>query len=219
MSALKWIVSEAKKLKKQYPKRFKTWREYVAQASAIYSSKHRGKSPIGKKKVGAVKIIQKGEKKDAKVTKVLQQVRGKSGVFKGYKKIAGTHKDTKSHNVNIRVVSGVKNKKINGLPTYHDSDMAREIKLYSENDGQLYFQQRRPILINLGKKYKKGTFDVMKASKLWRYFIDSALKKYHKEFGTGKDWYKLMDTHDRQLLALEMAHETKDEFDLGNFTN
>jgi len=188
MTALEWIVTEAKKIKKQYPKRFKTWREYVAQASAIYSSKHRGKSPVGKKKVGAVKIIQKGEKKDAKVTKVLQQVRGKSGVFKGYKKIgkignitekdflridndtygnpryvihwtalgnsyegalkiarkiggkkyhnkkygggivfqsyninatanrlndeykksiSGTHKDTKSHNVNIRVVSGV----------------------------------------------------------------------------------------------------------------
>lgn len=50
MSALKWITAEAKKIRKQYPKRFKTWREYVAQASAIYASKHKGKSPIGKKK-------------------------------------------------------------------------------------------------------------------------------------------------------------------------
>lgn len=55
MTALKWITTEAKKLKKQYPKRFAKWTEYVAQASAIYASKHKGKSPVGKKKVGAVK--------------------------------------------------------------------------------------------------------------------------------------------------------------------
>lgn len=57
MTALQWILKEAKKLKKQYPKRFTKWTEYVAQASAIYSSKHKGKSPVGKKrkKVSGVK--------------------------------------------------------------------------------------------------------------------------------------------------------------------
>lgn len=84
MTALKWITTEAKKLRKQYPKRFSTWREYVAQASAIYASKHKGKSPVGKKrKVGAVKKVAK-----------------KSPAKSEY------HKDTKSHNVNIRVMSG-----------------------------------------------------------------------------------------------------------------
>ncbi|NDA63443.1 MAG: hypothetical protein EBX50_15595 [Chitinophagia bacterium] len=83
MTALKWITTEAKKLRKQYPKRFATWREYVAQASAIYASKHKGKSPVGKKKVGAVK------KKAAKKSPARSM-----------------HKDTKSHNVNIRVMSG-----------------------------------------------------------------------------------------------------------------
>jgi hypothetical protein len=48
-SALKWITTEAKKIRKKYPNRFDTWREYVAQASAIYSSKHGGKSPVGHK--------------------------------------------------------------------------------------------------------------------------------------------------------------------------
>ena len=74
MKALEWITKEAKKLRKEYPKRFATWREYVAQASAIYASKHKGKSPVGQKKIGASK--------------------------------SGYHKDTKSHNVNVRVVSG-----------------------------------------------------------------------------------------------------------------
>jgi hypothetical protein len=60
------------------------------------------------KKVGATKVIERGEKKNAKVTKVLQRVRSKKGTFKGMKKVSGSsHKDTKSHNVNIHVVSGV----------------------------------------------------------------------------------------------------------------
>lgn len=45
MSALTWITNEAKRLRRKYPKRFKTWREYVKQASAIYAKKHKGKSP------------------------------------------------------------------------------------------------------------------------------------------------------------------------------
>lgn len=70
-------------------------------------------------KVGAYKVIEKGESKNAKVTKVLQQKRTKTGKFASIKRVAGvkkaakkkpvnTHKDTKSHNVNIRVVSGIK---------------------------------------------------------------------------------------------------------------
>ena len=84
MTALKWITTEAKKLKKKYPK--KEWKDLVKQASAMYAAKHKGKSPVGKKKtkksIGAVKK-------------------------KATKKVATkTHKDTKNHNVNIRVVSG-----------------------------------------------------------------------------------------------------------------
>lgn len=48
-TALTWITTEAKRIRRQYPKRFKKWTEYVAQASAIYASKHKGKSPVGKK--------------------------------------------------------------------------------------------------------------------------------------------------------------------------
>lgn len=60
MKALEWITKEAKKLRKDYPKRFATWREYVAQASAIYASKHKGKSPVGKKNIGALPVGFKG---------------------------------------------------------------------------------------------------------------------------------------------------------------
>lgn len=97
----KKVVAEAKKLRQKNPKL--TQAQAVARAWAISYGK---KSAAKKKKVGATKIIQKGESKNAKVTKVLQQTRTKKGQFKGYKRI-GRHTDTKSHNVNIRVVSGI----------------------------------------------------------------------------------------------------------------
>jgi hypothetical protein len=265
----KKVVAEAGKLRKKNPKL--TQAQAVKQAFAM------------QKKVGAIKIIEKGETKSSKAKAVYQQVRTKKGTFKGLKKVGAVkkkaapkksapkksvevskmskkqlqnaltkklsdsgiskdflknnfvfeklgsikkkaapkkvaskritdiHKDSKSHNVNIRVVSG--------LPSYKDPDMARELELYADNDSLLYFQRRKPILINLTKKYKKGTYDIQKAAKLWRYYIDAALEKYNKEFGSrGDKWYDLMSVPDRNLLALEYAENTKFEFDLGNFT-
>lgn len=226
MTALQWIVKEAKKLKKEYPKRFKTWREYVAQASAIYASKHKGKSPVGKKhavkkKAAKKKAVKKVARKKAvgkyvktvrkgKITDVIYKRRKVGAVSK---RATTMHKDTKSHNVNIKVMSGIK---VGNMPVYKDKDAAREIQLYADNDSMLYHQRRLPILKNLSKKYKKGTYDVEKAAKLWRYYIDAAMQKYHREFGSRGKWSNLLSVPDRNLLALDYAKHTKDEFDLGN---
>lgn len=59
MTALQNIIKEAKSLKKSFPKRFKKWTDYVKQASAIYASKHKGKSPVGKKKIVKKKLVKK----------------------------------------------------------------------------------------------------------------------------------------------------------------
>ena len=59
MTALQNILKEAKSLRKNFPKRFKKWTDYVKQASAIYASKHKGKSPVGKKKVVKKKVVKK----------------------------------------------------------------------------------------------------------------------------------------------------------------
>ena len=212
----KKVVAEAKKLRKKNPKL--TQAQAVKQAWAIMYSKT-GTS----KKVGATKIVQKGESKNAKVTKVLQQTRTKKGQFKGYKRIAGEkHTDTKSHNVNIRVVSGIKTKrkKVGAMPTYKDAIAAREIELYADNDSQLYFSRRLPILKNLQKKYKKGIYEIDKAAKLWKYYIEAAMQKYNKEFGSrGNKWSDLLSVNDRNLLATEYAIRTKQEFDNGEFVD
>jgi hypothetical protein len=64
MTVLQNIIKEAKSLRKNFPKRFKKWTDYVKQASAIYANKHKGKSPVGKKKVVKKKVtIKKVAKK------------------------------------------------------------------------------------------------------------------------------------------------------------
>jgi hypothetical protein len=56
MTALQSILKEAKSLRKSFPKRYSKWTDYVKQASAIYASKHKGKSPVGKKKSAKKRI-------------------------------------------------------------------------------------------------------------------------------------------------------------------
>jgi hypothetical protein len=195
----------------------------------VYGKKKVGAAPKKKAakkaapKKAAKKVVKKvvkkaapkkaAKKKHTKYGKVKAHVRRVAGM----KKPESVHKDTKSHNVNIRVVSGIgKNIKIGSMPVYRDKDAAREIQLYADNDSQLYYQRRKPILQNLSKKYLKGQYDIDKAAKLWRYYIDAALQKYHKEFGGRGSWSNLLSVPDRNLLAIEYAKATKDEFDLGN---
>lgn len=218
MTAIQWISKQAKVIRKKHPSM--AWSQCIKKASAEYKAKHKPKTKSApKKKVGAVKYVEKGETKNTKPKKVYQVNRTKKGTFKGVKRIAGTtHKDTRSHNVNVRVVSGI-GKRIGMIPKPSDMDAVREIELFIENDYGLYRSQTNPILINLTKKYKKGTFDITKASKLFRYLIDAGMKKYHKEYGTGKDWHKLLSTHDRQFLAEQMAKHTLIELEAGNEWN
>lgn len=246
----KKVVAEAKKLRKKNPSL--TQAQAVKQAWAIQISKEK-KNPIERVKKyieEAKEGIRRGyygseyKKKRKKIGATKKKATPTKVKAKKSKRTSEMHTDTKSHNVNIRVMSGVKvkskelrkklerqgyklthgyavakRKSIGDLPKYSDPDAAREMELYGDNDSQLYFQMRRPILVNLGKKYKKGTYDVTKAAKLWRYYIDAVMKKYNKEFGgRGDKWYDLLSTHDRQLLAMEYAVNTKAEFDLGNFT-
>ena len=70
----------------------------------------RKKNVSGWKK-GKTSIIEMDEKKPKKAKKVVKVIRRKTykpGTFRNFVNVSGTsHKDTKSHNVNIRVVSGL----------------------------------------------------------------------------------------------------------------
>lgn len=87
----KLAVAEAKKLRKKNPKLSQA--QAVKQAFAIL---YKTKAIPGGKKVGAVK--KKAAKKAAPKKKA-----AKKSVVRNY----GSHKDTASHNVNIKVMSGI----------------------------------------------------------------------------------------------------------------
>jgi hypothetical protein len=102
MTALQWIIKEAKIIRKKSPKM--EWKKAVAQASAIYASKHKGKSPVGKKKAAPKKKTAKKRKvAGIKASKEVKKVLAKKGLKMphGYSTIK-----------RVRKVSGVKKKKI-----------------------------------------------------------------------------------------------------------
>lgn len=179
MTALQWIVKEAKKIKKEYPKRFSKWTEYVAQASAIYAKKHKGHSPVGKKKkakVGAVKnkAVKKATKKieilgaSKKLLEKIRAVKKKSIKKVAHKKSAAKsyHKDTKSHNVNIRVMSGI--------GSYDNPErILYEIEYWQKMLDKL----RNEYKSDKGKMYKSSITADIRLSKKWLEVNKNKLKK------------------------------------------
>ena len=97
------------------------------------------------------------------------------------------------------------------------SDEARELELFADNDGQLYRQSGVPIMKNLSKKFKKGTYDSALAAKLWKYHADSAAKKYSQDHSTGDDWKTMFTPRDRMEMARSMEDSWKSEMEAGNF--
>lgn len=87
-----------------------------------------------------------------------------------------------------------------------DETAANELVLYLDNDAALDRQQKQSIIANLTKKFKKGTYNHAMAPKIWMYLVESAAKKYVKEFGsTGDKWHDLFNIPTRKLAAKELA--------------
>jgi len=82
----------------------------------------------------------------------------------------------------------------------------RELKIYIDNDGQLYNQRYMPIIKNLSKKMKKGKFDKRLAVKGFMYLVDDGARKYIRDFGGSKGMFSKRD-------KIEVAKEFADEFE------
>ena len=89
-----------------------------------------------------------------------------------------------------------------------DKDMVIELKLYIDNDGDLYKQRLIPIVKNIQRKMKSGKYDHKKAPKLSKYLVDDGAKKYQKEFPGVK-----FNKQEKEAVAQEFADEYKDEIE------
>jgi hypothetical protein len=94
-----------------------------------------------------------------------------------------------------------------------EPEMVRELKLFIENDGQLYRSKTVPIQQNLSKKWQKGQYDHAKAPKLWLYLVEEGVKKYRKDHATPD--FKV-DPATRKAVAQEFADEWEEELKAGN---
>jgi len=98
---------------------------------------------------------------------------------------------------------------------YDMSHEARELVLYAENDRELYTQSAVPIMKNLTRRFKKGTYDPALAVKLWKYHADRAAKKYGKDHGNN-DGLKMFSPADRREAAKYFEEYWTDELNAGN---
>jgi hypothetical protein len=94
MTTLQLIIKKAKALRKAAPNKYSKWTDYVKAASATIKPKKKAtvsgvKKKAAPKKAAAKKTVKKAVKKAAP------------------KKATSIHKDSKSHNVRISVISGV----------------------------------------------------------------------------------------------------------------
>lgn len=61
---------------------------------------------------------------------------------------------------------------------------SHELRLFIDNDGDLYRQRFMPILKNQCKHRKRGRYDAKKSIVGWMHLVDAGAKKYAKEFGS-----------------------------------
>lgn len=98
------------------------------------------------------------------------------------------------------------------MKTIIDLEAARELALYTENDGRIYRLYSVPTIDNLKKKMGKGTYDKEKAVKAWGYVADAAAKQYAKEFAHAEDWYRIYNAATRCEVARHLEEVYRVEY-------
>ena len=92
------------------------------------------------------------------------------------------------------------------MKSYDDrSAESRELKVYIDNDYNLYKQRYEPMVDNQMKKLGKRIYNPILAEKMWKYLADEGAKKYQKEFGGSN----LFSPADRR----EVAEMLRDDFE------
>jgi len=101
---------------------------------------------------------------------------------------------------------------------HEDSHEARELHFHGDSDARLYHNSKVPVMKNLEKKHKKGTYDHEKAKKLWGHHADRVAQDYAKQHGhPGAKWHEMFSTKHRKEAAKGWADEHHAEMKSGNF--
>ena len=192
MTALQTIIKEAKSLKTKYPKRYSKWTDYVKQASAIYSSKHKGKSQVGKKKVVKKSIAKKPTKKIIlkKVHSAKSTSKKKPLIIKKEVKKVVSHKNTLT-----KVKEALK------------SDHKRLTHGYTMTKGNVrignIYEKNRQNFIDLLEQIQfieQEKYSVIKDKK--NYIAEHGKKYYDWYLRHTNKWIKELKTHKNEIFKL-----------------
>lgn len=89
-----------------------------------------------------------------------------------------------------------------------------ELKLYIENDSELYERVYVPIIKNLSKKKIKGVYDPELAIKGFMYLVVAGAKKYIKDNGSpGDKWFEMFDMESRKETAKDFRDIFESQFE------
>lgn len=88
---------------------------------------------------------------------------------------------------------------------YKKTEESRELLLYATNDGNLYHKMILPVIENLRKKAKRGTYDSEKAVDAYYRIACEASKMYNRDFGYS------FNVQDRFSCAVDMEEYYRDD--------
>jgi len=89
---------------------------------------------------------------------------------------------------------------------------ADDLKLYIDNDGDLYRSTTTYVHKGLEKKMKRGVFDAARAPAAFKYLVDAGAKKWAREEGTPDRWNSMFTPATRKQVAKDMAEEWAAEY-------
>jgi hypothetical protein len=97
------------------------------------------------------------------------------------------------------------------------SHEAKELVLHGDNDFHLHSSSGTPVMKNLEKKFKKGTYNHEKAKDLWAYHADRCAKSYCQQHGSHDDkWHQMFSTKVRKEAAQHWCDRHYDDMKTGN---
>lgn len=94
-----------------------------------------------------------------------------------------------------------------GVNAAVESHQSSELRLFANNDANLYRQSFQPVVSNLGNKMDKGAYDPEKAKTLWGYHADRAAQSYAKQMGGGQPWHQMFPPAVRREAAAHWEQE------------
>jgi hypothetical protein len=175
MTKLQQIVKKAQQIRKQYPNKYSKWTDYIKAASKQIAGFEgvtrsgnkttvkysRAEKAPAKKKAAAKKAAPAPKKAAPAAKKKAAPAAYQKSLF-GVKKTPAkkketTHKDTKSHNVNIKVVSGTPS--VYSVRDRLEKSVQTDINLLAE------YQQKLKKVGNKGlaaTEYKKSIANIKK---------------------------------------------------------